>query len=44
MANPQDADLGSSAIIHSMLDTDLYKLTMQQAVLHHFSDKQVACA
>ena len=28
-------------MIHSLLDTDLYKFTMQQAVLHQFSDAEV---
>src|SRR3954464_13468618 len=28
-------------IIHSLLDTDLYKFTMMQVVLHHFPGAQV---
>lgn len=30
--------------LQSLLDTDVYKLTMQQAVLHHFPEAQVTCA
>jgi nicotinate phosphoribosyltransferase len=28
-------------IIHSLLDTDLYKFTMMQVVLHHFPGARV---
>ena len=28
-------------IIESLLDTDLYKFTMMQVVLHHFPEAQV---
>ncbi len=32
----------SNIIINSLLDTDLYKLTMMQCILHHFPHTQVA--
>ncbi len=31
-------------IIHSLLDTDLYKFTMMQVVLHHFPGAQAEYA
>ena len=36
-----DAKLAHSMIIQSLLDTDLYKFTMMQVVLHHFPAAQV---
>jgi nicotinate phosphoribosyltransferase len=33
--------LGRAMIIESLLDTDLYKFTMMQVVLHHFPGAQV---
>ena len=36
-----DAKLAPSMIIQSLLDTDLYKFTMMQVVLHHFPAAQV---
>ena len=32
----------ASPVLHSVLDTDAYKLHMQQAVFHHYGDVQVA--
>lgn len=32
----------ASPVLHSVLDTDAYKLHMQQAVFHHYSDVHVA--
>ena len=37
-----NATANGHAPIRSILDTDLYKLTMQQAVLHHYPDCKVA--
>ncbi|ADO49102.1 nicotinate phosphoribosyltransferase [[Enterobacter] lignolyticus] len=34
--------LFASPVLHSMLDTDAYKLHMQQAVFHHYYDVHVA--
>ncbi|KAG8908353.1 nicotinate phosphoribosyltransferase [Tulasnella sp. 403] len=34
-------DSSSNHYVSSILDTDLYKLTMQQAVTHHFPDAEV---
>ena len=35
MANPRGCSI-RTMIINSLLDTDLYKFTMMQVVLHHF--------
>lgn len=32
----------TSPVLHSLLDTDAYKLHMQQAVFHRYNDVQVA--
>ncbi len=34
----------SAPIIQSLLDTDYYKLTMMQAVLHHYPNAEVEWA
>jgi nicotinate phosphoribosyltransferase len=32
----------ASPVLHTLLDTDAYKLHMQQAVFHHYYDVHVA--
>lgn len=40
----RNATVNNPAIIQSLLDTDFYKLTMMQAVLHHYPNAEVEWA
>ena len=41
---PEQTNRTEPVCLSSLLDTDVYKFTMQQAVLKHFPDAQVTCA
>ncbi|PWN51014.1 hypothetical protein IE53DRAFT_368409, partial [Violaceomyces palustris] len=40
--NQREEEEEDTPPVRSILDTDLYKFTMQQAILHHFPTSQVS--